>query len=230
MDDGAFGSGEEQGGLSVRARWLDGGSGELSRPSGGPVLKEARARRGQAPSGLALLHLDRPGLDRAGPLHLGGGRGALLQLHSSQAGLFVHALLGLWTDEREQRQSASCRNTGLDSLLPLSPACSGATEKSSPETPVLRWKDRTEKEFPWEGQWRGLLPPLPRVLRAVRRRGRKRPGPLGSIPGCSPWASAGAAHPRPTREIFLNQCTPCPEGKRPHIDPSATHESEPLNV
>lgn len=52
LDDGAFGSAEEKGGLSVRARWLDGGSGELSRPGGGPVLKEAGARRGQAPQAL----------------------------------------------------------------------------------------------------------------------------------------------------------------------------------
>lgn len=39
MDDGALRSGEEKGGLSVRARWLDGGSSEMSRPGGGPVLK-----------------------------------------------------------------------------------------------------------------------------------------------------------------------------------------------
>lgn len=77
----AFGSGEGKGGLSVWARWLDGGSGEVSemsaslavsRLSGSPVL-EVGARRGQAPSGHALLHFDRPRLDCSGSLHLGGG-------------------------------------------------------------------------------------------------------------------------------------------------------------
>lgn len=79
-DNGAFGSEQGKGGLSVRARWSDGGSGEMSemserlavsRPSG-PVLKGG-VRRGQAPSGLALLHFDRPRLDCSGSLHLGGG-------------------------------------------------------------------------------------------------------------------------------------------------------------
>ena len=59
-----------------------------------------------------------------------------------------------------------------------------------------------------------MLSPLPRVLRAVIRRGRKRLGLPGSILRC-PRASEGAALPRPTRETFSNPCPPCPKGKRP---------------
>lgn len=61
----------------------------------GALSSRRGARRGQAPSGLALLHFDRPRLDCSGSLHLGGGRGGLLKFHSSQAGFFIHSLFGL---------------------------------------------------------------------------------------------------------------------------------------
>lgn len=97
--------------------WTGGGSPRGPGRSSGGVCRDARAhagarrvaapssgaRRGRAPSGLALLHFHGPRLDRARALHLGGCRGGLLQGHGPQAGLFIHSLFCLWTDERGPR-------------------------------------------------------------------------------------------------------------------------------
>lgn len=75
-------------------RWTAGllsfGASWAPSPSGGTILM-GRGVAGRAPSGLALLHFHRPRLDGSGSLHLGGGRGGLLQRHGSQAGFFIHS-------------------------------------------------------------------------------------------------------------------------------------------
>lgn len=151
-DNGAFRSGQGKEGLSVRARWLDGGSPRCPRvwlrqrsgPSGSPALRGAR--RGPAPSGLALFHLDRPRLDCSSSLHLGGGGGGFLQLHGSQAGFFIHSLFGLWTDE--WGQLPLCRNVHLDTQISPLPSAHESQRKATLRSPSFGGRSKPKNSLP----------------------------------------------------------------------------------